>query len=320
MIQKIDIKNFRSHKNTELEFVKGVNCIIGNPDSGKTNIIRAINWVLFNRPLGFRMHSDFVDDPTNVTIELSDGKVVSFTKSKSRSVYDCNGEELKAIGSDVPDEVKRILQMSELNIQRQLDKPFLICDSSGEVAKIFNRITRLEKPDKAVSLLTTDINSDNKKLKILVDQKNDLENRLEDLSDVEKMEKEMKKLVLEQQSLISMIDEISDLEDDIRTLESYEEFLKSFVSVSELEKVISSLEKVMEEMGELEFAIKEMEMGVELLEGNEKQVDYFKKAMKVKAKKYKDLLSTITVCPFCAECKEPLEKHNLTDVLKGMEL
>lgn len=320
MIQKIDIKNFRSHKNTELEFVKGVNCIIGNPDSGKTNIIRAINWVLFNRPLGFRMHSDFVDDPTNVTIELFDGKGVSFTKSKSRSVYDCNGEELKAIGSDVPDEVKRILQMSELNIQRQLDKPFLICDSSGEVAKIFNRITRLEKPDKAVSLLTTDINSDNKKLKILVDQKNDLENRLEDLSDVVKMENEMKKLVLEQQSLISMIDEISDLEDDIRTLESYEEFLESFVDVSGLEKGILSLEKVEGEMEKLEFVIKEMEIGIELLESSEKQVDYFKKAMKVGAKKYKDLLATVTVCPFCAKCKEPLAKHNLTDVLKGMEL
>ena len=61
-IKSIEINNFRTHRNTKLEFAKGINALIGLPDSGKTNIIRFINWVLKNRPLGFKFHSDFTED------------------------------------------------------------------------------------------------------------------------------------------------------------------------------------------------------------------------------------------------------------------
>ena len=52
MITKIEIKNFQSHKDTMIDFDKGINSICGESDNGKTAIIRAIRWVIENRPLG----------------------------------------------------------------------------------------------------------------------------------------------------------------------------------------------------------------------------------------------------------------------------
>ena len=52
MISKIKIKNFRSHKNTEIELSSGVNIICGDNDLGKSTILRALNWVNNNKPSG----------------------------------------------------------------------------------------------------------------------------------------------------------------------------------------------------------------------------------------------------------------------------
>jgi hypothetical protein len=58
--------------------------------------------------------------------------------------------------------VQRALRISELNVQKQLDEPFLVTSSAGEVAKTINRITRLEMVDNWVSDLTSKINSINR--------------------------------------------------------------------------------------------------------------------------------------------------------------
>ena len=59
MIQKLNIQNFQSHKDTKLEFHPGVNVIIGQSDSGKTAIIRALRWLIWNRPGGDDFRSDW---------------------------------------------------------------------------------------------------------------------------------------------------------------------------------------------------------------------------------------------------------------------
>ena len=52
MIKKIQIQNFQSHKETTLKLDPGVNIIVGTTDSGKTSILRALRWVIWNRPSG----------------------------------------------------------------------------------------------------------------------------------------------------------------------------------------------------------------------------------------------------------------------------
>ena len=52
MITSLSIKNWQSHKDTKLDFVNGVNVIIGVPNSGKTAVLRALLWLIENRPKG----------------------------------------------------------------------------------------------------------------------------------------------------------------------------------------------------------------------------------------------------------------------------
>ena len=49
MIKSVEFQNFQSHKKTILEFVPGVNIIVGLSDAGKSAVMRAIKWCLKNQ-------------------------------------------------------------------------------------------------------------------------------------------------------------------------------------------------------------------------------------------------------------------------------
>ena len=61
MIKSLKIENFQSHKDSYLEFSNGINIISGKSNNGKTAILRALNWVITNRPQGIAFKSTFSD-------------------------------------------------------------------------------------------------------------------------------------------------------------------------------------------------------------------------------------------------------------------
>jgi exonuclease SbcC len=136
MLQKLLIKNYQSHKDSTLEFTDGINVIVGSSDSGKSAILRAIRWIIFNRPLG----SNYIrkgEDECHVQLENARGKV---SRSKGKiSQYIINGDIFKAIGTDVPDSIRDVVNIHDINIQKQLDSHFLVLGSGGEIAsKLMN--------------------------------------------------------------------------------------------------------------------------------------------------------------------------------------
>jgi exonuclease SbcC len=71
MIDSLSIQNFQSHEKTELEFDEGINIIIGQSDSGKSAILRALNWVVNNKPNGEAFKSNWGGD-TKVKIIIEE--------------------------------------------------------------------------------------------------------------------------------------------------------------------------------------------------------------------------------------------------------
>ena len=159
MITSLSIQNFQSHKNTKLEFHPGVNIIVGASDSGKTSILRALRWLIWNRPSGDDFRSDWggitsVEMILNErhSIESGDHKDVTSImrlKSDTNNQYFLNGTDhlYEAFGTKVPDEIQTILNIDDTNFQKQFDSPFLISDSPGEVAAYFNKIAHLDQID-----------------------------------------------------------------------------------------------------------------------------------------------------------------------------
>lgn len=158
MLSKINIQNVQSHKDTTLEFSPGINAIVGSSNNGKSAILRALYWVVYNRPLGTdTLLSHWATDkkgnqiaPMSVTVANNNGTVIR-RRTKTENQYIVNNEELNVVKTDVPNQVDELLRLSDTNIQKQQDAPFLLSLTSGQVAQYFNKTVRLDIIDRVLS-------------------------------------------------------------------------------------------------------------------------------------------------------------------------
>ena len=150
MIKQLQLKRFQSHDDATLDFRPGVNMIVGESDKGKSAILRALRWVIFNRPSGFTFRSHWAGkgEASSVTVVMTN-ETVTRLRDEKRNVYEVGvfDNPLEAVRTDVPDEAKDALAMSDLNLQRQGDKPFLLDDPAPEVARVLNRVAGLDGID-----------------------------------------------------------------------------------------------------------------------------------------------------------------------------
>lgn len=272
MFKDFQIKNFQSHKKNRLEFHPQVNVIVGKSQSGKTAILRALNLLITNRPLGARYFPDFAGSKgaADLKLVLQEGQEISLTKDISlskdgkktvrSSAYSLNNdpEPYEAFGDKVPDQIQTLLNLSELNMQRQFDEPFLICSSPGEVARVLNRVTQLEKVDGWVSELTTMVNTERSGVKIIESQLVKTEEELEKYKDVLQAERNIQKAEKLQDSLNSVSSRAADIEEIINTIEPKAEDIrgvKDWLQVEGLVEEANKLSSQRREKKELGFGL-----------------------------------------------------------------
>lgn len=164
-IRKVEIKNFQSHEQTNIDFKEGINVISGSSNNGKSAILRAIQWVVTNSPGG----QDFITigkDECSVSLTLSNGNHITRTKTRSGNVNTytvrlheaLNDTLLTGFGSGVPLEVREALGITrpEYIFASQLEAPFLISETPKVRAERIGNLDELGKIDKAL----TDVNDD----------------------------------------------------------------------------------------------------------------------------------------------------------------
>lgn len=195
MLRTLSIKNFQSHKDSTLEFHPNVNVIVGLSDSGKSAIIRSLRWLIWNRPSGDSIRSKWGGE-TSVHLETDTDKIVRW-RHDYENAYRFNTQmDFKAIKSDVPEEIVKALNISEINLQRQLDAPFLLSSTPGEVAQHFNRVANLDKIDTSIQKINGQIRELTNTIKFTEQQ---IEKQKEELKQFEHLEKfEMDVEVLEE--------------------------------------------------------------------------------------------------------------------------
>lgn len=145
MIKRLTIKNFQVHKKLELEFTAGLNVLTGETGRGKSAVIRALRLLLENQPRGGdkKYHRAKSKMPLEIQLEDNSGNVISRKKKK----YTLNKSTFKAFGSEVPEPIRNIFPLKEINWHRQLDPHFLILSSAGNAAKILGASTGLEEQE-----------------------------------------------------------------------------------------------------------------------------------------------------------------------------
>ena len=149
MLTQIELTDFQCHKSLTLNLGK-ITTLVGPSDSGKSAIIRALDWAIFNngkKALLIRRGAK----TASVTITVDAHTVTRTTKDNS---YVVDGTELSAIGRSVPVDVPNIFRMSEDNIQRQHEYLFWFSATGSELTRNFNRVVDLSRLDEWVRIGT----------------------------------------------------------------------------------------------------------------------------------------------------------------------
>ena len=173
----LKIQNFQQHSKLELNFQPGVNFITGPSGCGKSTVLRAIAWLC-----GIESYSDTTIrpdkvsdkkrlDPTSVIGLFDNG--IEFERIKSAGINrykvrkpNCDELVYDSIGAKLPDDIRTILQMNpviidkeslDLNFAEQISLPFLYDKTGNFRLKLFNQLTGCDLLDKVTQQMNKDI-------------------------------------------------------------------------------------------------------------------------------------------------------------------
>jgi len=274
MIQSLKLKNFQSHKDSLLEFSPGVNLIIGKTDSGKTAVLRALNWIINNKPAGDSFRSSWGGD-TSCQITLDNSKIKR-TKTDKDNLYYKDDEEYKAFGQGVPEEITKVINFSDVNIQYQMDAPFLLSETSGEVARHFNKIVNLEQIDESLKSADSALRKINQDIKYCHAELEKEEAELLDYEWIDEAKIEFKALELLSNKESETRKEFSQLTaktSDARQIKESFIIIDFEAAEKELQRIFKQTEKITE-LEEKITAIKKLKNDISEIEKELINIDY----------------------------------------------
>lgn len=300
MIKSLLIENFKSHQKTFLRFHKGVNVIVGLGMSGKTNIIRSIKMVKDFRPLNQRYKSNFAKNKkTKIEIKTTEGKTISLERKDKKAKYILeygeNKQVFRKFNKSVPKEITAALNMEDINLQEQLDFPYLVLDTPGQITKIINRITGTNKIDNWIKKLNAEIRNKKAVIQDTIKEKKEAKDKLRRLDGLEEIEptiirlekinKKTKKKKLEHYFIEKTIFQMENIDKEI---EEYSKALKVVRWVKRLEEVKKEKENLLEQKLIL----------TELID-IDKQIKIHKEVLKNEIELLSREISKQKICPFC---------------------
>lgn len=273
MIEEIKIRNIQSHKDTTLNFSNGINALTGSSNNGKTAILRALNWCINNRPTGTDVLCSHwaldkkgnikPDEEMSVTVKV-DGNTVTRRRTKNENQYIVNGKVLNVVKTDVPDEVSAIFRMSATSIQNQMDSPFLLGETSGEVARYLNKVVHLDVIDRVLSNAESARRKNKSEFEYVNKDFEEAQERLKSFEWINDCERD----VLKCESLDSEMDEVNGnilvLAEFIKSLSNLESF-SEFEHFDEAKKDIKKLDELNQDIIAVEKDIGAMESAISRL-------------------------------------------------------
>jgi DNA repair exonuclease SbcCD ATPase subunit len=329
IIKSLHLVTFQSHVESTAYFTPGVNVITGINDNGKTSLIRGIRWIAENRPI--RNVKGFVNDqyPTSVASvsirkedspddKISRPRRQEFVRQRnvsgSSNKYFYNSYELvcdfadrpkfiplTGFGTGVPEVISSNLKLSEINIQTQLSRHFLILDPPGQIAAYIRKIAGLDDVDAVLTRVRevqtaakSDVGKEEAKQVQLLEQLEriyevDLEGIVGGIEELEKINSTEATLASDINSLSAVLrdidrvkSEMAKLPDDLDTMwvdakTLLDELIIADTCVTELEGIILAIEATeMEESmipSDLDMMYVDMDDTANLIDASSQQID-----------------------------------------------
>ena len=266
-IKSIRIENFQAHKDLQLDFGKQITSITGPSDRGKSAILRALVWVITNRPGG----DNFIRygaEECRVTVQVGE-HTVQRIKGKKRNLYILDNVEFKALKSDVPEEIQKLFNIGPNNIQSQFDPIFWFSETAGEVGRNLKQIVNLDVIDYVLGNIQSRYKQVKTEVDVLENMITEQEKALENADAVESVlgvihrvegfQLELDKLQTLQESLEEAIDRAETLDGWLQRAQKWEETYHQLESLMdgyiETVRAQTSLETLIGDVQELSKTI-----------------------------------------------------------------
>ena len=262
-IKKLIINNFQSHKHSEFEFVNGLNAIVGQSNSGKTAVFRALKWVIYNEPLGDYFVREG-ESETSVSITLNTDFSIKRYRTKSKNGYEVTSPDgevavYEGFGSNVPEEITNITKMIKidftsnesrsLNLAEQLESAFLISEKPSVRASAIGRLVGVEVLDEALRMTSTDLRRENQGLKLKEEAKVEIEQQLSSFKYLDDLEDRLIKSK-------AIIEKIELLSQNLQVIDSLKvEYSKN---ITEYNKIVKVLE-LLKDFNEINYLLESIE-------------------------------------------------------------
>jgi len=295
MLEKLLIENFQRHKRLLLEFDKEITCLWGSTDRGKSSCIRALCWLLTNQPRGdtFIRHDC---NSTSVTLWV-DGHKVKRERGKGVNSYQLDdGTPFEAFGSTVPEEIAKVLNVSQVSLQRQLDQPFFFTLSPGEVSRELNQIVNLDLIDQTLSQLAQEQRRAKAALDVNQDRLQQARDRKQQLAWVKQADQALLKLEERENQIDEWHAELDGLTGLLQEINEVDSKLAQYSQeTSQQERLVQLGELVIEKKKE----VANLDELLSMLTYNQEQIDTAQKLVEEYEQELKE--KTEGKCPVCGQ-------------------
>lgn len=332
-IKRVSINNFQSHKNTVLDFSEGLNVITGPSDQGKSAVIRAIKWVIYNEPRG----TDFIRygaTSARVVLELYNGNKIIRERTKNKNRYkivtpDEKELNFEGFGSEVPEEVVKILGTpkvsldiglhSTINIAEQLEGPFLLTETGAARAKAIGRFAGLHIIDRALKDCITDLRRENQAVERVEAELESTQKKIKEYRKLKIVREKIKRAEKLTTKLENRINKVSYMEarksflDVIdKNQKSISSLLDNFQNIKEYETYISKAQSKLNHLKKLDrydnvlYSIEEQIRSISSIVEKTRQLDKFENIIK-------ELHNKLELLKICIKTKQKYD-HTIKDI------
>lgn len=270
MINKIRIRNFQSHKDTTIDFDPESTVIIGQSNNGKSSIFRALVWAIKNKPDGDGMISHGAWDgkkqvrPLIVDVTVN-GKVITKERGKDFSGYRVDGTEFTALGrGNVPEPIEKAFNMPDINIQRQMDSPFLLGLTATEKAKLLNSIVNMSDIGEYLSAVESQRRQNMAESKRVEKEIKELHNSLARYRNIDRLQKQIGQYNLLSEKLHEKKQQVEDIEDKVDLYLKFKNRLKQYRGLTKAQDLIDKITLLLRKKEEKEKQVEGLAKTIDL--------------------------------------------------------
>lgn len=241
---KVSVQNYQIIKQAILDFNPGLTAIVGPSNNGKSSLLKALKAAIYTD--GGTTPIRYGENSYTVGIQ-NDKHVVIFQKKEGSSKYLVDGQTYSKFGLTTPEEVSNALNMRELvlngnkvqlNFWNQMDKPFLLDKSAGELFKFIVDSGENDQLSNVLKSMVSDRQQINR----------DADTVQGSILSSEGMIKEQESLLEKSEKTLPLADKIIDLKEDY---DSYKNILESVNQYKNNDKEIEKLRpKLLKDLNE----------------------------------------------------------------------